>query len=99
MRKGVRALVKEPTEVALHAGRRSAAEQPGRTLPKLALPSATAAPRRTSPPLMMAAQRPLVAGGVRAVVVVPGPNYGAQGRWCRRAEVLVALRKLSPPNR
>ena len=63
-----------------------AAEQPGRTLPKLALPSATAAPRRTSPPLMMAAQRPLVAGGVRAVVVVvvvPGPNYGAQGYLLR----------------
>ena len=48
---------------------------------------------------MMAAQRPLVAGGVRAVVVVPGPNYGAQGRWCRRAEVLVALLKSESSNR
>ena len=97
---GERALsYKADTEVALHAGRRSAAEQPGRTLPKLALPSATAAPRRTSPPLMMAAQRPPVAGGVRAVVVVPGPNYGAQGHWCRRAEVLVALQKSESSNR
>ena len=57
-------------------------------------------PRRAAPHLpMMAAQRPLVAGGVRAVVVVPGPNYGAQGRWCRRAEVLVALLKSESSNR
>ena len=41
----------------------------------------------------------VVAGGVRAVVVVPGPNYGAQGRWCRRAEVLVALLKSESSNR
>ena len=30
---------------------------------------------------------------------VPGPNYGAQGRWCRRAEVLVALLKSESSNR
>ena len=102
MEEGERALsYKEPTRKSRYT--QVAAWRPSsqgrRTLPKLALPSATAAPRRTPPPLMMAAQRPLVAGGVRAVVVVPGPNYGAQGRWCRRAEVLVALLKSESSNR
>ena len=68
MRKG---WPKNRYEVALLAGRRSAAEQPGRTLPKLVLPSATAAPRRTSPPLMMAA-----ATAARAPWWCSGPTTG-----------------------
>ena len=38
---------------------------------------------------MMAAQRPLVAGGVRAVVVVPGPTMGPKAAGAAEQKYLL----------